>query len=125
VALTKDDGFEEPEKVTLKGFGKEIGQHLSGGAMTNVDVVGLDAVFEPKIADVDVAGFGTGRGTAIGGKANSAFIILLEDVASNSVALRFHKVLDPDCVGHVVTGADSFSLCGAFGVQFLFNRLAE
>ena len=98
---------------------------MSGRAMANVDVMGLDAVFEPKISDVDVAGFGTGRGTAIGGEANSAFIILFEYVASNSVALSFHKVLDPDSVRHVVTGPDSFSFRGAFCVQFLFNRFAE
>jgi hypothetical protein len=125
VAVTKDDGFEEPEKVTLKGFGKKIRQHLSGGAVANVDVMGLNAILEPKISDVDVAGFGTGRGTAISGEANSAFIILLEDIASDGVALRFHEMLDPDSVRHVVTSPDGFSFSGAFCVQLLFDRFAE
>jgi hypothetical protein len=125
VALTKDDGFEEPEKVTLKGFGKKIGHHLSGRAMADVDVMGLDAILEPKISDVNVAGFGTGRGTAISGKANSAFIILFEIIASNGVALSFHEMLDPDSIRHVVTCPNRFSLGGAFCIQFLFDRFAE
>jgi hypothetical protein len=125
VTLTKDDGLKEPEEVTLKGFGKKIGEHLSGRAMADGNVMGLDAILEPKIADVDMTGFGTGRGTAIGCEANSAFIVLFEYITSNSVALRFHEMLDPDCVRHIVTGADRFSFGGAFGVQFLFDRFAE
>ena len=93
--------------------------------MANVDVMGLNAILEPKIADVDVAGFGTGRCTAISGEANSAFIILLEYIASNGVALRFHEMLDPDGVRHVVTSPDGFSFSGAFCVQLLFDRFAE
>jgi hypothetical protein len=76
MTLAKDNGLEETEKVTLEGFGKEICEHLRCGAMSDVNVMGLNAIFQPEITDVNVAGFGTGRGTAIGGEADSTFVIL-------------------------------------------------
>jgi hypothetical protein len=83
----KDDSLEETEEVTLEGFGKEICEHLRRGAMADVDVMGLNAIFQPKITHVNVTGFGTGGSTTIGGKADSTFIILFEDITGDRVIL--------------------------------------
>ena len=87
VMSAKDDSLEETEEVTLEGFGKEICEHLRRGAMADVDVMGLNAIFQPKITHVNVTGFGTGGSTTIGGKADSTFIILFEDITGDRVIL--------------------------------------
>ena len=125
VTLTKNDGFKKPEKMALEGFSEKISQHLGSGAMADLEVMRLDAVLEPKISNVDVTRLRASRGTAIGGKTNGAFVVLFKDVASNGVTLGFHKVLDPNGVGHVITRTDRFGFSGAFGIDFLFSRFAK
>ena len=71
--------------------------------MADSDVAGLNTVFEPVVTDIDVAGFRAGRGTAIGGEANSAFIVLFEEILLWRVTLFCHESCDPYGVGKVVT----------------------
>ena len=85
----------------------------------------MNTVFEPKIANVDVARLGASGGTAIGSETNGAFVVLFKDVTSNGVPLGFHKMLDPNGVGHVIASSDRFGFSGAFGIDFLFSRFAE
>ena len=125
MALSKDNGFEKTEKVTLQWFGEEIGEHFESGAVANGNVAGVNAVFEPEVTDVDVARFGAGRRAAIGGEVNRTLIVLLEDVARDCVALGLHEVFDPDGMGKVITGADGFGLSRAFSIEFLFGGFAN
>jgi hypothetical protein len=125
VTLTKDDGLEKPEKMTLQGFGKKISKHLQGRAVADMDGTRLDAVFKPEVTNVNVAGFGAGGGAAIGGKMNSTLIVLFKDVAGDSVALGFHEMLEPNGVGKVITSADSFGFRRTLGIEFLFGRFAN
>ena len=60
VTLTKDDCLEKTKKMTLQGFGEKISEHFEGGAMTNDDVAGFNAVLKPEVTNVNVAGFGAG-----------------------------------------------------------------
>ena len=58
VTVAEDDGLEKLKKAALKGLGEKIIQHLISGAMVDGDVAGLNAVFKPVIANINVARLG-------------------------------------------------------------------
>ena len=84
--------------------------------MANGNVTGLNAVFEPEVTNVDVSGFGAGRGAAIGGEVNRTLIVLFKDVAGDGVALGLHEVFNPDSMGKVIAGTNGFGFCGALSI---------
>jgi hypothetical protein len=85
--------------------------------MTDSDVTRVNAIFEPEITDVNVAGFGAGRGAAVGGEVNRTLIVLFKDVTGDGIALSFHEVFNPDSMGKVIASTDCFSFGGAFSTS--------
>jgi hypothetical protein len=87
MAIAKNDSFEKTKKGTLEGFGEKISQHFESGAMANVDVFSFETIFEPEITNVNMTRLGTGRSTAVGGKADGTLVILFQDVGGDGVSL--------------------------------------
>jgi hypothetical protein len=63
--MSENDVLETTEKLTLQRFRKKICQHLVRRAVTDSHFAGLDTVFQPKVSDVYMTGFRSGRGAPI------------------------------------------------------------
>jgi hypothetical protein len=122
--MSQYDILESTEKLALQRFSKKICQHLMHSAVADNNITGLDAVLQPEISDILMAGFRPSRGTAVLGKLNGSFFVLLQNAAADTKTLGFHEHLNPNRIGKVITGTHGFSLRGALGIEFLFGRFA-
>ena len=86
------------------------------GTMPDGDITCTDSVRKPEITVINVSRLRASGCAAIGRKLDSALVVLFQDCTSDVVALGFHKHLGSDCIRHVVTSTQDFSLGGAFGV---------
>ena len=84
--------------------------------MSDSDVTGLHAVFQPEVSDINMSRFGTSGNAAILSQFNGAFVVLFQNITAYGISLGFHEHLDPDGVGKVITGAHGFGFGGTFCV---------
>ena len=62
---THDDITKFSKEVSLQGLGKEISDHLLGGAMKQCNVAIGDAILNKEVSNVDVTGLLPGGGAPI------------------------------------------------------------
>ena len=124
MSVSENNVAEFPEEGSLQRFGEEISEHVFCVAMSDGNVVLFEAVRDPEVSNVDVAGPLSGRVAAVLGEFDGTFGVLLEISVCDWVALGFHEMFHPDSMGEVVTGADKLGFRGAFSVNFLFGGTA-
>jgi len=118
-----DDVPKFLKKLALKGFSEEVGDHDAGRAVDEFDIPVFDAVLDKKVADVDVAGFLSGRGTSIAFHLHGTHAVLEKFALVDLVALGFDEIFRPDCLWEEVTGSYELGFGGTFGVKFLLGGL--
>ena len=65
MGLSKKNGTEFSEEGSLQWFGEKVGKHGFSVTMCELEAVGFKTIRDPKMADVNVSGTGTGRGSTV------------------------------------------------------------
>lgn len=123
--IAEDNVAEFTKKGALEGLGEEVGEHGRGVTVAHGDVVLIQAVFDPEMANVDVTRTLACGGATIAGKFDGTFVVLFEETGGEGITLGCHEIVNPDGMGHVVAGTDEFGFGRAFSVDFLFGGAAK
>jgi hypothetical protein len=105
----------------LKGFGKDIGPHLLGGAVLEIEFTCI-----MKMRDEEVLGFNMfgslGAGNiAIICQRECTHIVLIYNVCFDLVPLGFEELTSPEVIADLVVKSNNLAFARTFGWDFVFG----
>jgi len=123
--VSEEHATHEIEWFALKWRGVAIRNHFVGSTAVNFDVSCFNLVGQMKITNVEGTGAFSGAALAVFQWKDSAFVVLVENVGLDFVALGFHEKFGPENKLRHVVCANKFGLGAAAGVEFLLAGIVK
>ena len=99
MVVAEKNASETTEKISLKGFREEIGEHGLSWTMDDLDIFEMETVGDPKMTNIDMTRTLPGRSTTVTFQLDRAFVVLGELAGQDWIALSLHEIHDPNCIG--------------------------
>ena len=99
MVVAEKNASETTEKVSLKGFREEVGEHGLSWTMDHLNIVEMKTVGDPKVTNIDMTRTLSTRSTTVAFQLDRAFVVLGELAGQDWIALSLHEIHDPNCIG--------------------------
>ena len=107
------------EKCSLQGLGQDVSPHLFGGAIFEIDIMGVVTILDEEVFRADVLSAARAGDTAVLFQRKRAHVVLEDNVGFDGISLGLKEIMHPEDVTEFIVDGDQFGLGGALGVDSL------